>query len=205
MANTSRSILLPSTGANLVDLEPHVSSTSPIRGCFSYKVIEWLRRQTVRLVSSRRIRTNLSPRRQAGQLDTRRPISTDSTGLRRHELSEDMACTCDFDSLDQCTNIDAVALHNRLICYSANSAYALNSPESFWGDCSPSHVVPNHDGWVAGPNGRLLLWVPIYLMELPRIYAPRNSLVIPDSAIQLDLSRFTHGEGWDKCYDFDAV
>ncbi|CCM00585.1 uncharacterized protein FIBRA_02621 [Fibroporia radiculosa] len=120
---------------------------------------------------------------------------------RRKQLSRRMACTCDFHSSNQTSNIDAAVLCHRPICFSSNPTHALHISSSFWGDSPPSSILPDQEGWVIGPEGQLLLWVPIYYMDLSRTYAPGNGLVIPNDGLQLDLSRFTHGEAWHKCYD----
>ncbi|CCM06113.1 uncharacterized protein FIBRA_08362 [Fibroporia radiculosa] len=185
VVDASRSNILPSTGASALNLKSYVSSNSHIRGHFLHKVVEWTRRQIARLVPRGR---KLAHSR-----------------FRWQTLSEDMACTCNFNNPDQNTNIDTVALYNRPLCYLSNLGHALNFPASFWGDAPPSVIMPDQDGWIIGPNGQLLLWVPIQLMEQPLIYASGNALVIPDGALQLDLSQFTHGEAWYKCYDPDAV
>ncbi|KAG2350105.1 hypothetical protein BDR05DRAFT_871221, partial [Suillus weaverae] len=53
------------------------------------------------------------------------------------------------------------------------------------------------EGWVVGPEGRLLLWIPPNFY--PVTYATGNTLVIPNNALQLDLSRVAHGTSWHKC------
>lgn len=54
------------------------------------------------------------------------------------------------------------------------------------------------DGWIKGPQGRLLLWVPLSFRE--PFYSMWNKLVIPTgSCIELDLSRMPHGKKWKEC------
>ncbi|CCM05742.1 uncharacterized protein FIBRA_07974 [Fibroporia radiculosa] len=122
---------------------------------------------------------------------------------QKQKLSEQMACTCDPYNSDQSTNINVDALHDRPICYSSNPAHALKIPTTFWGNSAPSSLLPDEEGWVVGPEGQLLFWVPIELMDPSRMYAPGNALVIPNDGLQLDLSRFTHGEAWHQCYNPD--
>ncbi|KAG6328615.1 hypothetical protein ID866_10474, partial [Astraeus odoratus] len=56
----------------------------------------------------------------------------------------------------------------------------------------------NADGWIIGPEGRLLLWVPSYYHAF--LYSPRNALVIPRGGPELDLSAMVHGDKWQDCY-----
>ncbi|KAG2121909.1 hypothetical protein DEU56DRAFT_746337, partial [Suillus clintonianus] len=83
------------------------------------------------------------------------------------------------------------------ICFSSKPTHALHSASSFLQDASiPASVVAN-DGWVVGPEGRLLLWIPLTFH--PLMYAQGNTLVIPNHASQFDLSYFAHGTSWHKC------
>ena len=54
------------------------------------------------------------------------------------------------------------------------------------------------DGWIVGPRGRLLLWVPMAFRPFLRFV--RNTLVIPKSDVDLDLSVMAHGNGWEECF-----
>jgi len=56
----------------------------------------------------------------------------------------------------------------------------------------------NHDGWIVGPSGQFLFWIPASLH--PRLYSPRNTLVIPKGGPELDLSKMVHGDMWQECY-----
>ncbi|KAG6326668.1 hypothetical protein ID866_12421 [Astraeus odoratus] len=56
----------------------------------------------------------------------------------------------------------------------------------------------NVDGWIIGPKGRLLLWIPSYYHAF--LYSPRNALVIPTGGPELDLSMMVHGDIWQDCY-----
>ncbi|CCM02480.1 uncharacterized protein FIBRA_04580 [Fibroporia radiculosa] len=73
------------------------------------------------------------------------------------------------------------------------------------GGSPPSSLIPDEEGWVVGPKGQLLLWVPIQLVDRSRIPAPGNISVFLNNMLQLDLSQFTHGEAWNECYDPDGV
>ncbi|KAG2154588.1 hypothetical protein DEU56DRAFT_725564 [Suillus clintonianus] len=84
------------------------------------------------------------------------------------------------------------------ICFSPNPIHALHSASSFLQDSStPASVTANEDGWVVGPEGRLLLWIPLNFH--PLMYSPGNTLVIPNHASQFDLSCLAHGTSWHKC------
>ncbi|KIK13811.1 hypothetical protein PISMIDRAFT_371754 [Pisolithus microcarpus 441] len=56
-----------------------------------------------------------------------------------------------------------------------------------------------HDGWIRGPKGRLLLWIPPPLREPS--YSIWTKIVIPKGGcIELDLSQMVHGKQWDQCF-----
>ncbi|KAG2117466.1 hypothetical protein DEU56DRAFT_748096 [Suillus clintonianus] len=84
------------------------------------------------------------------------------------------------------------------ICFSPNPTHALHSASSFLQDSStPASIAANEDGWVVGPDGRLLFCIPIHFY--PAMYFPGNTLVIHDRASQLDLRYFAHGMSWQEC------
>ncbi|KAG1827447.1 WD40-repeat-containing domain protein [Suillus subaureus] len=85
-----------------------------------------------------------------------------------------------------------------VICFSPDLTHALHSTSSFIQDSNtPAPSGPNEEGWVVGPEGRLLLWIPPVFH--PVTYAQGNVLVIPNNALQLDLSRVVHGTSWHMC------
>ncbi|KAG2123537.1 WD40-repeat-containing domain protein [Suillus cothurnatus] len=85
-----------------------------------------------------------------------------------------------------------------VICFSTNPTHALHSTSSFIQDSTtPAPSSPNEEGWVVGPKGQLLLWIPPILY--PATYAQGNLLVITNNALQLDLSHVAHGTLWHKC------
>ena len=89
------------------------------------------------------------------------------------------------------------------IQFSSDSIHALRSPSfSHLQAHTPHPLAPNEDGWIIGPDGRLLLWVPASLY--PLVYVP-NILVALDDASKFDLSHFAHGESWHKCREADEV
>ena len=60
-------------------------------------------------------------------------------------------------------------------------------------------VYLQDDGWIVGPNKKLLLWIPSFYHSSFQ-YTPWTKLVIPRGAPELDLSKMAHGPAWDKCY-----
>jgi len=54
------------------------------------------------------------------------------------------------------------------------------------------------DGWIVGPRGRLLIWVPLTYRSSLRFM--RNTLVIPRGEVELDLSSMVHGNEWEECF-----
>ncbi|KIN99233.1 hypothetical protein M404DRAFT_1004898, partial [Pisolithus tinctorius Marx 270] len=60
-------------------------------------------------------------------------------------------------------------------------------------------VKIHDDGWIRGPKGQLLLWIP------PKLRSPFYSMwtraVIPRGCCtELDLSQMAHGKEWCKCF-----
>ncbi|KAF8523866.1 hypothetical protein BU17DRAFT_43371 [Hysterangium stoloniferum] len=53
------------------------------------------------------------------------------------------------------------------------------------------------EGWMKGPNNRLLFWVPPGSRE--PFYTPFTRLIISRKAIELDLSCMAHGKHWQGC------
>ncbi|KAG2337995.1 WD40 repeat-like protein [Suillus weaverae] len=85
------------------------------------------------------------------------------------------------------------------ICFSSNPTHALQFASSFLhGSETPGPLGPNEEGWIVCPEGRLLLWIPLALYS-GLMYSPGTMLVIPNNALQLDLSRVAHGTLWHKC------
>ncbi|EMD37022.1 hypothetical protein CERSUDRAFT_124014 [Gelatoporia subvermispora B] len=59
-------------------------------------------------------------------------------------------------------------------------------------------VWGNFTGWIKGPRGELLLWIPPEYRKC--LYGPRNTLVIGTGAVSLDMRHYVHGTDWTKCY-----
>ena len=90
------------------------------------------------------------------------------------------------------------------IYFSTNPTHALRSASSFLDDSRiPPSITLTEDGWVVGPQRKLLFWIPMNFH--PFMYFPGNSLVIPNDASQLDLSHFAHGTSWQMCREQAAA
>ena len=92
------------------------------------------------------------------------------------------------------------------IHFSSAIAHALQNPQSLFLD-TPNlrgdwrdFVQLQKDGWIVGPDGKLLLWVPpSYHNTRLGFYSPWTRLVIPKIP-ELDLSKMVHGTDWHECY-----
>ncbi|CCM01095.1 uncharacterized protein FIBRA_03143 [Fibroporia radiculosa] len=83
------------------------------------------------------------------------------------------------------------------IRFSSNPVHALRLPSLTLPLFFSRSLFPDEQGWLVGPSGELLFWVPVHLRA--RMWVPANTLVIPDDALQLDLSSFAHGFSWHEC------
>ncbi|KAM6504084.1 hypothetical protein JOM56_001027, partial [Amanita muscaria] len=52
--------------------------------------------------------------------------------------------------------------------------------------------------WIVGPQGQLLLWVPLQFRKL--LHTPGTVTVMPEPAVELDLSVMAHGKKWTGCF-----
>ncbi|KIN99576.1 hypothetical protein M404DRAFT_1004516 [Pisolithus tinctorius Marx 270] len=92
------------------------------------------------------------------------------------------------------------------ICFSSVSSNALPDAQQLLDGLlleDPSVVdepVRFHpDGWIRGPKGRLLLWIPPALWR--SFYSMWTKTVIPKGCcIELDLSQMAHGNKWHQCF-----
>ncbi|KAH9944909.1 WD40-repeat-containing domain protein [Amylocystis lapponica] len=57
--------------------------------------------------------------------------------------------------------------------------------------------VLGEDGWMRGPTGELLFWVPDHLRR--GLWRPGNSVVIGVPSTKLDTTSFVHGTSWWQC------
>ncbi|KAG1736948.1 WD40-repeat-containing domain protein [Suillus occidentalis] len=89
------------------------------------------------------------------------------------------------------------------ISFSSNSTHALrDTTELLAGaphdDRRSTFRLLREDGWMVGPNDRLLFWIPPASRN--PFYNPWTALVLP-RAPELDLSRMAHGTRWKHCYE----
>ncbi|KAM6503526.1 hypothetical protein JOM56_000469, partial [Amanita muscaria] len=93
-----------------------------------------------------------------------------------------------------------------LIRFSPAEAHALRDPLGLF--CGTlelqqnwrEHVVLDPHGWITGPQGHLLMWVPE--AKRKHFLTPHITTIIPQPAVSgLDLSSMVHGYMWDRCYD----
>lgn len=88
------------------------------------------------------------------------------------------------------------------ICFSSLSEHTLCDSDRLFDGATVERdwrelVQMERDGWIVGPEGRLLLWVPVTCRALLRSL---RSLVIPRSDMELDLSDMAHGNAWQHCF-----
>ncbi|KAG1814324.1 uncharacterized protein BJ212DRAFT_1244930, partial [Suillus subaureus] len=89
----------------------------------------------------------------------------------------------------QCAELGHPAFSDEHRTIEAATTMTLNTPNN--------HFIRFSDsGWVTGPKRRLLFWVPPASRH--SFWSPGTALVIPSGA-ELDLSRMTHGQHWQKC------
>ncbi|KIN94724.1 hypothetical protein M404DRAFT_1008106 [Pisolithus tinctorius Marx 270] len=91
------------------------------------------------------------------------------------------------------------------ICFSFDPSHALHNSDPLFdgfvqqGAMLGQAVKLHDDGWIRGPKGQLLLWIP------PKLRSPFYSMwtiaVIPRGCCtELDLSQMAHGKEWCKCF-----
>ena len=90
--------------------------------------------------------------------------------------------------------------------FSSSAAHALHDAQYLFVDTSEATEGDNKDlvhlqadGWIVGPKGKLLLWVPPAYHSF-YFYAPCTNLVLPRGGPELDLSQMAHGLTWHQCY-----
>ncbi|KAF9449463.1 WD40 repeat-like protein [Macrolepiota fuliginosa MF-IS2] len=71
----------------------------------------------------------------------------------------------------------------------------------------PFHVQGGHmdactiqNGWVAGPGGELIFWIPPW--NISGLWWPRNTAVIAATQTRLDFTKFEYGVNWQRCQGF---
>ena len=88
------------------------------------------------------------------------------------------------------------------IRFSSFPAHALHGSEKLcFHDKHAFHqcVRLHEDGWIRGPNGQLLLWVPAGNRD--PFYSPFTRLVMPRGGVELDLSKMAYGSKWQECFE----
>ena len=92
-----------------------------------------------------------------------------------------------------------------LIHFSSSIEHALHNTHNLFFDLSDviedcrDLVYLQDDGWIVGPNKKLLLWIP-FSYHSSFHYTPWIRLVFPKGVPELDLSRMAHGSTWYGCY-----
>lgn len=85
------------------------------------------------------------------------------------------------------SSVPSHGLHEReKLCFHDNQAFH---------QCVSLH----EDGWIKGPQGQLLLWVPVDIRK--PFYNPSTKLLIPRGGVELDLSQMVHGFKWQECFE----
>lgn len=92
------------------------------------------------------------------------------------------------------------------ICFSSLPEHALCNSDRFFDGATIERdwrelVQLERDGWIVGPKGRLLLWVPVTCRAS---LCSLRSLVIPRSGTELDLSDMAHGDMWQHCFQHSS-
>ena len=134
-----------------------------------------------------------------GDADSVQSVAPSSQGSHIH--SDQISQVCGYEQA-----IDALSIN-----FSSSPAYALQHPQSLFTDVSldvqdyQDLVKFNQsDGWIVGPNGKLLIWIPFCYHSFFH-QSSRRHLVIPRDSIELDLSRMSHGPAWHECYSANTV
>ena len=117
--------------------------------------------------------------------------------------------TCDWDGQSGGhINVSGPNIKFSPINFSSSPTHALTHAQSVFtnlpldvkGD-SWDLVHFQDDGWIVGPNGKLLLWVPFPYHSFFK-YTPQTKLIIPRGFTGLDLSKMCHGSIWQQCYSY---
>jgi WD40 repeat protein len=135
------------------------------------------------------------------------PLQGHTTSVESVAISVDGNRIVSRSESDRTIRVSSVGsyLNSPAICFSPNPTHTLcSTSESSFLENSDRMLaagtsLSSVEGWIVGPEGRLLLWIPIALY--PVRYGPLagNTLVIPNDALQIDLSYFAHGLSWNEC------
>ena len=106
---------------------------------------------------------------------------------------------------------DGQAIKSFPINFSSSQTHALQHSQSLFTDFSlgvkRNVSLPIHfhdDGWVVGPNQRLLLWIPPSYYPI-FVAAPWTNIIIAGGLTELDLSQMKHGPAWAECYSSTTI
>ncbi|KIO01539.1 hypothetical protein M404DRAFT_1002965, partial [Pisolithus tinctorius Marx 270] len=112
----------------------------------------------------------------------------------------------DGNSIPTMLHVNATQIYGtHPICFSSVSSHASSDTgqlldDHIYEDISQP-VLLHHDGWIRGPQGRLLLWIPTSL-QTP-FYSMHTKLIIPSGCcVELDLSEMVHGNKWQECFNY---
>ncbi|KAG2075407.1 hypothetical protein BDR04DRAFT_1005728 [Suillus decipiens] len=123
--------------------------------------------------------------------------------FQQYAVSDPSPFSDEHPTLETTTPMTLNAWNNHSISFSSNSLHALCDTSQLMEGTSnddPSaipFVLNVNSGWMVGPKGLLLFWVPP-ASRYP-FYSPETVLVIPRGSTELDLSRMAHGHTWQKC------
>ena len=130
----------------------------------------------------------------------------------KHTVSssdENVICTWDEKGSSQMASFQEHAYFQAvsttpLIYFSSAVAHALQNPQSLFFDTNlrgdwRDFIQLQKDGWIVGPNGKLLLWVPPSYHTKLGLYFSWTGF-IPRGIPKLDLSKMVHGTDWHECY-----
>ncbi|KAG6327111.1 hypothetical protein ID866_11978 [Astraeus odoratus] len=88
-----------------------------------------------------------------------------------------------------------------ILCFSTSQSHSLkNVVELLCCTQGKSKLLISlqDGGWILGPTGQLILWIPpIHSVLFAHVY---NVLVIPGGRLELDLSKMAHGCNWYQCF-----
>ncbi|KIK19755.1 hypothetical protein PISMIDRAFT_682819 [Pisolithus microcarpus 441] len=91
---------------------------------------------------------------------------------------------------------------NKAICFSSVPSHALSHSDELLDDLdsqvNTQSVQLHPDGWLKGPKGQLLLWIPTFFQK--PFYSMYTSLIIPRGCMELNLSKMVHGSKWQECF-----
>lgn len=73
------------------------------------------------------------------------------------------------------------------------------TPEPRW-PAGTTAKMPEYKGWIMGPRGQLVMWVPPEYRKFLHISQSTHQLIIGKGKVSLSLDDCTLGRDWTKCY-----